>query len=119
MAYIIKGAAICAGVLLLLAAYSTGNPIPRDPRSDDFGCRHWLQDTSTETEAIAHMFNGIRVFLNLTSTKLPEQDFVSTYLCIKHFTCPCLFLYNNIIMHTIVITVTTYYFHREEYQLQL
>ena len=115
MAYIIKGAAICAGVLLLLAAYSTGNPIPCDPRSDDSGRCHWLQDTSTETEAIAHMFNGIRVFLNLTSTKLPAQDFVSTYLCIKHFTCPCLFFFT--ISCILVITVTVYYSHREEYQL--
>ena len=80
---LIKDAAICAGVLLLLAAYSSGNPIPRDRRSDDSGCCQET-NTCTETDTVAHVFKGIKTILNLTHhhSKTKAQDWVSTYkLC--------------------------------------
>ena len=87
MAYFIKSAVICFGLLLLLlAAHSSGNPLPaRDPRSPDSRCHHWQLDTNSEIESITQVSNGITVFNRITPYQGLLNGLVCTNACTSEF----------------------------------
>ena len=72
----IRNVMICAGVLLLAAYCSTGNPVPRHRRSDqrcgqnqasESTCPEWTRpDTNSTLDSVSQITNGISVYTQVT-----------------------------------------------------
>ena len=77
---------ICTGVLLLVAHYSIGNPVPRHRRSDercgqnqasDFTCAEWARpDTNSTEDFVTQITNGISVYTKIAPVGGPVLSLV-------------------------------------------
>ena len=77
MAYIIKIAMMYTGILFLLAAYSSENPVCTTPSCQNPSV--WQLDTDIEANSIAQVINGISAFITITPVT-ETKDLV----CIMH-----------------------------------
>ena len=80
----IRNVMIYTGVLLLVAHYSIGNPVPRHRRSDqnqasESTCTKWTPDTNSTEDSVTQIINGIAVYTKVTppgGTVLSEPSLV-------------------------------------------
>ena len=79
MAFIIKSVVIMCAAILLLAACSSGNPLPCSPRppATDSTCHKWQFNTTSEIQSVTQVSNGITVFNVIT----PNQGLLNKLVC--------------------------------------
>ena len=96
MEFIIKSIVIMCAILLL-AAYSSGNPLPCSPRppATDSTCHKWQLNTTSEIESVTQVSNGVTVFNVIT----PNQGLLNELVFVMHvFQDFCNGYNNNIIL---------------------
>ena len=76
MAFIIKSIVIMCAAILLLAAYSSENPLPRPPATDST-CHKWQLNTTSEIQSVTQVSNGITVLNVIT----PNQGLINELVC--------------------------------------
>ena len=97
----IRNFMICAGVLLLAAHYSIGNPVPRHRRSDqnqalETTCPEWTRpDTNSTLDSATQITNGISVYRRITPAGGPVLSEPSL-VCIINIASEYI-LFNNLV----------------------